>query len=259
MKRFTKNTLLSLTVALGVCLSSCLDDNEPLPVYSTLGTINSLEPVTIDTDTYGIINPLNPSIVASQKVDSIGQRVLANLYLDTKAQQPGHTEASVISLYKVLTKNANDTRLPGTNRPDFYGNAPIQITGVTISKEHFNVQFNLLGEDENTPHRISLLLTDKTVLDESGYLRLDLRHDTNGDNTSTIFWGIASFTLRSIPEFSDPACKGVKVYYNSGANPEAYWKVDKKTSQSDKTAFLRMMESSQEVSDEHSLLAGQLQ
>ena len=259
MKRFTKNTLLSLTVALGVCLSSCLDDNEPLTVYSTLGTVTSLEPVTIDTDVYGIINPSNPSIVSSQKVDSIGQRVLANLYLNAEAQKPENNDVSIISLYKVLTKNANDTRLAGTPKPDFYGNSPIQVTGATLSKEHFNIQFNLLGEDGSIPHRISLLLTDKTKIDDKGYLRLDLRHDSNGDNSNTIFWGIASFTLSSISEINDPACKGIKIYYNSGAYPEAYWKVEKKTSKSDKSAFLRMMESSQEVSDEHSLLASQLQ
>ena len=260
MKLFGNKNLLSLTLGLCLCLTSCLDDdNQPLPVYSTLGTVTSVNPAIIDTDMCGEIQPENPGILSSEKSDSIGQRVLANLYITSDDKDLKRENIKITNLYKVLTKNANETRFPGTPSPDSFGNSPIQVTGLSISKEHLNVQFNTLGGDQKIPHRISLLLTEKTELDEDGYLRLDLRHDANGDVQSIIFWGIASFTLRSIPEFNDPKCKGVRLYYNSGANPESVWPARKQPSKSDESAFLRVMETSQEVSNVHSLLTSQLQ
>ena len=260
MKRFGNKNLLSLTLGLCLCLTSCLDDdNQPLPVYSTLGTVTSVSPAIIDTDMCGNIQPESSSILSNEKADSIGQRVLANLYITSNDKDLKREDIKITNLYKVLTKNADETRLADSPDPDSFGNSPIQVTGLSISKEHLNVQFNTLGGEEKIPHRISLLLTDKSTLDEDGYLRLDLRHDANGDIQSIIYWGIASFTLRSIPEFNDPNCKGVRLFYNSGANPESVWPARKQPSRSDQAAFLRVMETSQEVSNVHSLLTSQLQ
>ncbi len=261
MSLFKNKSLLGLTLSLSLCisLSSCWEDNHPLPMYSSLGTVTSTEPILIDSDSYGNIRPTNPSIVTAEKADSIGQRVLINLYLDADRPSASNQDVKLIGVYKVLTKEASDLRISDSPSEDSFGNSPIQVTGASISKEHLNIQFNTLGNDEQIPHRINLLLTKDTRIDEEGYLRLYLRHDANGDLQNTIYWGITSFPLSSIPDFSKSTCRGIKIYYNSGANPNVMWRTDTRIKESDQSAFLRMMESSQEISNEHALLTCQLQ
>ena len=261
MKQFKNKTLVGLTIALCSCFTACLDDNEPLAIYPTLGTISATAPITIESDSYGSILPKNPSIVTSQHADSVGQRVLTNLYFDTEPtfENGGTQHADILDLYKILTKPADDLRKTDAPSADSFGNSPIQPTSLSLSKEHLNIQFNMLGGTEIIPHRISLLLTADTQLDENGMVPVMLRHNANGDSQNTIYWGIVSFTLASIPEYNDPACKGVRLYYNSGANLNATMTIRKETSKSDELTFRRMMETSQEVGNEHTLLTGHLQ
>ena len=261
MNKFKNKTLVGLAIALCSCLTACLDDNEPLAIYPTLGTVSATNPITIESDSYGLILPKNPSIVTSQHADSVGQRVLTNLYFgsEPRPQEGGKLSADILDLYKILTKSADDLRKPDAPNADSFGNSPIQPTSISLSKEHLNIQFNMLGGTEVIPHRISLLLTADTQLDENGLVPVVLRHNANGDSQSTIYWGVVSFTLSSIPEFSDPSCKGIKLCYNSGANLNASFVIRKGNSKSDEVTFRRMMETSQEIGNDHTLLTGQLQ
>ena len=262
MKLIKNKTLIGISMVLCTLFSSCLDDNDPITIYPTLGTVSATEPITIESDSYGTILPKNPSIVASYQADSVGQRVLTNLYFDSEVStspKEGPLSASILDIYKVLTKPADDLRKEDAPDEDSFGNAPIQPTSTSLSKEHLNIQFHIQGGNETIPHRISLLLTDDTQLDKDGYLPVTLRHHTNGDSQTTIFWGIVSFTLSSIPEYNTPQCQGIKLIYNSGANMNASVVIKKTSSQSDELAFRKMMETSQEISHEHTLLTGKLQ
>ena len=261
MKKFKNKTLVGLTIILCSCFTACLDDNEPLAIYPTLGTVSATDPITIESDSYGCILPKNPSIVTSHGADSVGQRVLTNLFFDSNPvpQQEGTLSADILDIYKILTKPAEDLRKPDAPDADSFGNSPIQPTSISLSKEHLNIQFNMLGGNVTIPHRISLLLAADTHLDENGMVPVILRHDANGDAQVTNYWGVVSFTLSSIPEYSDTACKGVKLYYNSGANLNASFVIKKETSKSNEFTFRRMMEASQEIGNEHTLLTGQLQ
>lgn len=262
MKRFRNQTLLGIACSLCMLFSSCLDDNEPFATYPTLGTISSTSPITIDSDSYGTFVPNNPSVITSQEADSIGQRVLTNLYFHNRPSEEtlALADVSVLDVYKILTKPADDLRKPDAPEADSFGNAPIQVTGISLSKEHFNVQFNMMGGNATTvSHRISLLLDENTTIDKDGLLAVNLRHHANGDPQAMIYWGVVSYTLASIPEFNAPECKGIKLYYNSGANLNASMVIKKETAASNESAFRRMMESSQEVSHEHALLTGKLQ
>lgn len=261
MKRVNNKTLVCVAFALCSLFTSCLDDNEPMAIYPTLGTVTATNPIQIESDSYGTILPKNPSIISANQADSVGQRVLTNLYFGSEPSfdQGSELSASILDCYKVLTKPADDLRVPDAPIADDFGFAPIQPTSTSLSKEHLNIQFNLQGGNETIPHRISLLLTDETSIDEDGLVSVYLRHHPNGDIQNTIYWGIVSFTLSSIPEFSRPDCKGIKLYYNSGANLNASLIVKKQASQSDELAFRRMMETSQEVAHEHTLLTSQLE
>ena len=261
MNLVKNKTFIGFTMALCTLFSSCLDDNDPIAIYPTLGTVSATEPMTIESDSYGTILPKNPSIVASHQADSVGQRVLTNLYFDSEVSSSKEKplSASIIDMYKVLTKPADDLRKADAPDADSFGNAPIQPTSTSLSKEHLNIQFNIMGGNETIPHRISLLLTDATQIDEDGFVPVILRHHTNGDSQNTNFWGIVSFTLSSIPEFTDPHCQGIKLIYNSGANLNASVIIKKSNSKSDELTFRRMMETSQEVAHEHTLFTSELQ
>lgn len=211
----------------GAFFSSCLDDNEPETFFPTLGTINADgKELLIESDSYGLLIPDNPGVITSTKTDSTGQRVLAGFQYTntTEANKQSGTRVHLIRLDKILTKKANDLRIEGTE--DIFGNSPIQITAGSISQEHLNLQYEYYGST-NIAHRISLVLNESTKLDQDGLLRVEFRHNNEGDNASDPLWGMVSYTLESIPEFDDTDCKGFKVIYNSGANAQAEWIIRK--------------------------------
>lgn len=242
-------------------LSSCLD-NEPYPaLYPTMGTVTDLTSYTINSDSYGILVPKNPDIIKFNDADSIGQRVLINVIFDegNEKEKVSAKEVNIYELFKVLTKKANDLRTETQEDINDFGDAPIQIipyeTGAYISEEHLNLEFYINGHDKNIPHRISLLLTDETELDDEGLLRVELRHNNYSDFGNTTFWGIASFTLSSIPEYTDPDFKGFRIIYKNSDNSYSELKVLKP---SDKNSLSRGMKTSEEVGYRHSLLSCEL-
>ena len=257
----------SLIAILGSCLigtslTSCLDNETYPTIYPTMGTVVNTDDMSIDSDSYGLLIPKNPSVVSASDADSIGQRVLVNINFpdEENARETSSTsgkEVTIFDLYKVLTKAANDLRLPHTEPEENFGNNNIQITSTSISKEHLNIQFNIEGQDETIPHRISLLLTENTKINDEGLLEVELRHNNNSDYGQRLYWGVVSYTLSSIPEYSKPECKGFRIIYNSGANTKAEWDVIKPSS--DQDSAVRAMKTSQEISNGHSLLSSQLQ
>lgn len=216
--------LIGLLLCCTACLS-CLDENEPETFYSTLGTVNANDKdITIESDSYGLLTPVNPGAITSTQTDSTGQRVLAVFqYAGATAEKSSNaTSVELIRVNKILTKKANDLRLAGTE--DIYGNAPIQITASSISSKHLNIQYEYRGS-ATISHRISLVLNADTQLDENGLLQVAFRHNNEGDTYSERLWGIVSYTLESIPDYDASQCKGFKIIYNSGANKHAEWVV----------------------------------
>lgn len=217
----------------GIFLSSCLNDEEPEGFYSTLGTVTEVgNNLTFDSDTYGLLKPTNPNWFLAENADSVGQRVLAGVLFYEGEQRQGDglpVPVQIVELYKVLTKKADDIRGGET---DVYGNDPIQITVASVTKEHLNIQFTLASSNMDTPHRISLVLTEESKPDEHGLLPVEFRHHAGGDTPvwDTKGWGIASFTLKSIDEkFPDTEINGFKILYNEGGNPRAQYIVKRES------------------------------
>ena len=99
-----------------------------------------------------------------------------------------------------------------------YGSDPVRISAVSLGKSYLNIQFHILGYDQNIAHRISLLLTDETTIDPDGLVRVELRHSLEGDREQEPFWGVVSFKLSSIPECGDPAFKGFRIVCDNGSS-----------------------------------------
>ena len=247
---------ITFACILALLLVSCLDNDKYPELYPTMGTVSSLDNYSICSDSYGKLIPDNPDLISKNNADSIGQRVLLNINFpkENSGQENEGKSVTIYDLYKVLTKNANDLRLSGAEPIESFGNDEIQITSAYISKEHLNIEFNVNGEDETIPHRISLLLTENSQIDDKGLLEVELRHDNNSDDGDKTYWGIASFTLSSIPECSDERFKGFKIVYNNNnSEPVEVLK------QSGNTNVSRSIKSTKEISDWHSLFSCQLQ
>ena len=188
--------------------------------FSTLGTVVDTERITIDSDTYGTLLPINTSIFTDNKVNILGQRVLLEILFLNENKQNNNVQAKdvkIISLYKVLTKDADIITSEETAESvnDIFGTAPIFITSSTISKEHLNIQYEIGGNNSNISHRISLLVPQNAHLDENGLLPVELRHNAGADLQINSYWGVDSFTLSSIPQYQDSAFKGFRILYKN--------------------------------------------
>ena len=265
-----KNTFMKLNIStvgiicisiLGTILQSCINNDNYPELYSTMGTVNNLSDYSINSDLYGDVIPKNPDIIRSFDADSVGQRILVNINFpdaeDKDSKVNTGKEVTIYDLYKVLTKKADDLRLNNDEDTESFGNDVIQITNVNIGNEHLNIEFNISGSNETIPHRISLLLTENTQIDDEGLLEVELRHNKNSDNGDKLYWGIASFTLSSIPEYSYANFKGFRIKYQSDTNTTSETIV--RLQNSDQTRIVRSMESTQEIGNRHSLFARQLQ
>ncbi len=225
--RYTKYITYILLLLLYGHFSSCsVEEEDQLLLssssgsFSTLGTVVNTEQLTIDSDTYGALLPVNTHIFTDNKVNILGQRVLLEVLFLDKNKQNNNSEAKkveIISLYKVLTKDADSITPEETVESinDIFGTAPICITSSSISKEHLNIQYEIGGNNSNISHRISLLVPQNAHLDENGLLPVELRHNPGADLQINSYWGVVSFTLSSIPQYQDSAFKGFRILYKN--------------------------------------------
>lgn len=222
---WNRNLLFIFLMWLGIHLTSCTQEEDELifqsggnGTFSTLGTITNTARLTVHSDSYGVLLPVNNDIFIQNKANTLGQRVLLEvLFLDNqqKSDSLEFKEVEVISLYKVLTKDANllDPQTNETAVNDTFGTAPIVITSATLSPEHLNIQYEINGYDKNISHRISLLVAEDAQPDSQGLLPVTLRHHPETDWEINTFWGVVSFNLASIPQYSSPDFKGFRIYY----------------------------------------------
>lgn len=245
--------------SLGIYMTSCLENEKYPELHSTMGTITNTETSTIESDAYGTLIPTNPNIIKTYEADSIGQRVLLSISFPSEEgiKDNSGKEVTIYDLYKVLTKKADDTRNPECEPIENFGEDVINITSAYISEEHLNIEFNINGNNETIPHRISLLLKEDTKIDDEGFINVELRHNKNSDYGNKLYWGVVSYTLSSIPEYNDTDFKGFKISYLSSDNTKS--EITVKKQESDKTGAVRSMKSTQEIGYRHSLFAGQLQ
>ena len=246
--------------AIGIYMSSCLDNEKYPELHSTMGTITDIETPSIESDSYGKLLPQNPDIIKMYDADSIGQRVLVSLSFpnaEEKNKEDSGKEVTIYDFYKVLTKKANDTRNQDSEPIENFGEDIINITSAYISKEHLNIEFNINGNNETIPHRISLLLTEETKIDDEGLVYVELRHNKNSDYGNKLYWGVVSYTLSSIPEYNDTDFKGFRISYLSSDNTKS--EITVKKQESNQGSAVRSMKSTQEIGNRHSLFAGQLQ
>lgn len=211
-----KHFFLLTALAITSTFQSCLDEDKNTVTYQpAVGTVdNENGKLLFDTDYYGVLEPLNTTIFSNYDADEDGQRVMASIVFVDNSETPktdNYKQIQVLELYKILTKNADSL---AEGQEDVYGNDPILISGGYISKEHLNLEFNIWRNDASIAHRISLVLTEKSELDESGMIHVELRHNAESDQQYTLAWGLVSFNLSSIPGYNDENFKGFIIEHN---------------------------------------------
>lgn len=213
-----KQLFLLTALALTSTFQSCMEEENTVIYQPAVGTVDNQDgKLLFDTDYYGVLEPLNATIFSNYDADEDGQRVMASVVFMDNSETPktdNYKQIQVLELYKILTKNA-DSLTEG--QEDVYGNDPILISGGYISKEHLNLEFNIWRNDASIAHRISLVLTEKSELDENGMIHIELRHNAESDQQYTLAWGLVSFNLSSIPGYNDENFKGF-IIEHSGQN-----------------------------------------
>lgn len=250
---------ITLACIFALMMVSCLDKDKYPELYPTMGTVSSLENYSICSDSYGRLIPSNPDLIRLNDADSVGQRVLLNINFPQKSngQESDGKSVTIYDLYKVLTKDANDLRLADSEAVESFGNDYIQITSSYISNKHLNIEFNVDGENETIPHRISLLLTENTQIDDEGLVEVVLRHNINSDYGNKLYWGVVSFTLSSIPECQNDNFKGFRIIFRN--SDDSRNEIVVKKQESSQTTASRSMKAAQEIDNRHSLFPCQLQ
>lgn len=208
---------LASFVATAISLSSCLSEGDNTPYFTELGTIqvSSKEgalPV-VQGDIYGKSTITNGSVLSHYQADSVGQRIMYTFSEDQTSQTVTTDQViRLYDLYKVLTKPM-DSLLEGEE--DVYGADKVNIIGYYLSEEHLNIQFQIMTQDRTIKHRISLVDTQDSYIDEKGYIHLEFRHNAEGDGQRELNWGFVSYPLATIPGYTEGALKGFRISYES--------------------------------------------
>lgn len=228
MRKF--NSILGLLLlALVFVLQSC-DDNDDYysigdfswdwaTVHATGGGSYYLE-----GDCWGIIDPVTTAIPWYRPVD--GKRVVA--IFNPLAKTKDGVQVQMKGLDEVLTKEVEE--MTAENEKEF-GDDPILIYqgDMWLGGKFLNIIFY-----QNIPysekHRISLVQNkieapEAHIVDEDGYVHLELRYNTYDDVTKDWGWGRVSYNLEEFypkekEESAEIPIKGFKIKMNSKENGE---------------------------------------
>lgn len=110
--RYTKYITYILLLLLYGHFSSCsVEEEDQLLLssssgsFSTLGTVVNTEQLTIDSDTYGALLPVNTHIFTDNKVNILGQRVLLEVLFLDKNKQNNNSEAIIAKTKRAEIEN----------------------------------------------------------------------------------------------------------------------------------------------------------
>lgn len=218
--RKMKKLFWMFCLAMVPMLQSCDNDDDGYsigdftpPLWATAHV--SLNSFYLDCDVWGTLWPLNTDLSGIKLDDR--QRVITSfnpIYDDFQ----GYDHAvKLLSLHPVLTKKVEV--LTAGNEEEL-GNDPVTIYkgDMTISGNHLNIVF-VQNVPNKEKHRISLVRpeNDADLVDEEGYLRLELRYNDYDDLSGYNAYGIVSYDLS---DFSIDDHKGVVITIHSSANGE---------------------------------------
>lgn len=244
MKKIRLTISLVSLFLVSTLIQSCNTDDDNTSYYAQLGTVsktaNTESSWIIKGDTYGNSLITNSQALIQTGTDSIGQRILCYFTCDNDNDMNNIT---LYNVYKVLTKKI-DIVDDATDVNTEFGNNTINIVGANASDEHLNIYFEIQGYNVGAKHRISLVGLESSLPDKDGNINLQLCHNAFDDQQIENRNGYVSYTLESIPGFTDGTLKSVSISYKKNENESGTFKVKLKEKKSLKsTTFSSNMNS----------------
>ena len=198
---------------------ACDDDDDDFVYYTDMATVKDMNGQWILLgDECGELVPDNTALLKANDADKDGQRIIAAFDYDDKENR-NNKKIELYDIYRVLTKDFYQLPENDEHKADSIGNDPIAISRILTSPEHINIQFVINGDNSNIKHFINLIsVGENPEPDASGVLKVELRHNNEGDHPRMRQWGWAAFTLKSIPGYTEGKTKklSIKVYEGNG-------------------------------------------
>lgn len=249
MKSFKTRALCILFIMITPFMQSCLDVNDNVedmfaetPYDAALATVTTPSEIAgeaiIESDTKGFAYVVNPEILTRENANKEGQRIFYN-YIGAESPAGKHDSKGpyiqITYLMNILTKKIDFLK---EGEEDIYGNESIYIMSYNLSKKYLTLQFQLLASNSNIKHRISLVAKEGAVPDEKGFLRLELRHNPEGDMLESITQpGYVSFLLTDAPGYKEGTLKGFEINYETINYGETTLKLQYTNSKASTTFF----------------------
>lgn len=170
-------------------LTGCLKESEAL--YSILGIVKLTgDQMIIESDVGEkllVDNPANPGVVISNN-----DRVIADFTLVDETPPAGIDYViNIRNIVKVLLKPVFTLT---EETADSIGNDELDITSIWLEKDFLNVRFTYKGSIET--HIFNLIRYPGEIPTDT--IDLEIRHNDNGDNSTTLLNGFITFDLTSL-------------------------------------------------------------
>ena len=189
-----KTLILVLMASLFAILSCDNDDYEPL--YAGMGTVDRMDRrYLIRFDSGEKLALADSSLLVYCGAQRPGQRVITTFqFLENDRRQQ---TIYLVDLYRVLTKEFFPE--PTQAESDSLGNDPVEVDDVWTGGGYLNIQFRT----PTTPyagrvHYANVIRHDTP--DEKGYVRLEFRHNQNGDGRESLATSYISLPLGSLAD-----------------------------------------------------------
>ncbi len=200
-----KQLLLLMSMVLGLFVyTSCEEDDDHYSLdkfWLSSGTITkTTDYYYVTTDGGSVLWPAASSVNESYLED--GMRILVNYtILDDGATDDIYDYyVKINDVDEILTKPYFEfTEETPVDIIDSIGNDPIKILDTWFTGDYLNVEFNYGG---GVGLHFVNLVYDATnpVVDETGEIILELKHNDNGDPYSYVQWGVASFDISGLQQ-----------------------------------------------------------
>lgn len=196
-----KKIVFGLLIAMVVLFSSCIDEDG----YSLndqwlgFGVLTGDEPgsYNIVMDSKELLVPIASNYPGWQDDFDSGDRVLLNFtILEEELNEDGTDK-----LYYVKVNNIDDVLMKGVlditdDNADSIGNNPIIVQKYWMTDSLLNFKLKYWGYDEI--HFLNLVKAPGEINEADQPIKLELRHNANGDDESVPYTAYVSFSLNSL-------------------------------------------------------------
>lgn len=194
-----KIKFLSVILILSVFFAGCKKDEPQPQIWMTVGTVqnpNSVANFVLKADNGNSVQITETDFPNYRPAN--GKRIIAYFTILSEDTVQKTLDVHLVDVYDILTKDI----LPMTAAmEDSIGNDLIQINSMHIGGHHLNVDFTYWGY--NQAHYINLVRDSADYETKTDTVFLEFRHNSKNDIPTYSKFGLASFNLTELKDFTD--------------------------------------------------------